>query len=234
VFIDIIDFANSAKQPSFGGGGDPRRPRKTEGKMGRHYGELAFTDSVRRFQAEDGSADSYARHQARGGRDTVTPDLVAFLAQTRSFYLATASADGRPYLQHRGGPAGFLKPLDEKHLGFAEYSGNRQFISQGNLAENDRVLIFLPDYAHRRRIKIWGRAKIVADDAALLARLIDPDYPADAQRAIVIEIEAWDTNCPQHIPQLLPAEDVAELVTGLRARVAQLETRLRNAGLDPS
>ncbi len=201
--------------------------------MGRHYGELAFTDSVRRFQAEDGSAASYARQQAKGGRDTVTPDLAAFLAQTHSFYLASASADGRPYMQHRGGPAGFLKPIDEKHLGFAEFSGNRQFISQGNLAENDRVLLFVPDYAHRRRVKIWGRARVVADDPALLDRLTDPNYPAAPQRAIVIEIEAWDTNCPQHIPQLLPAEDVAELVTGLRARVADLETRLRNAGVDP-
>lgn len=201
--------------------------------MGRHYGELAFTDSVRRFQAEDGSAQSYARQQAKGGRDTVTPDLAAFLAQTRSFYLASASADGRPYMQHRGGPAGFLKPIDEKHLGFAEFSGNRQFISQGNLAENDRVLLFVPDYAHRRRVKIWGRARVVADDPALLDRLTAPNYPAAPQRAIVIEIEAWDTNCPQHIPQLLPAEDVAELVTGLRARVADLETRLRQAGIDP-
>ncbi len=201
--------------------------------MGRHYGELAFTDSVRRFQASDGSAASYARQQAKGGRDSVTPDLAAFLAQTRSFYIASASADGRPYMQHRGGPAGFLKPIDEKHLGFAEFSGNRQFISQGNLAENDRVLLFLPDYAHRRRVKIWGRARIVADEPALLERLTDPNYPYVPQRAIVIEIEAWDTNCPQHIPQLLPAEDVAELVTGLRTRVADLETRLRNAGIDP-
>jgi uncharacterized protein len=204
-----------------------------EGKMGRHYGELAFTDSVRRFQAEDGSADSYARQQAKGGRDTVTPDLAAFLAQTRSFYIASASADGRPYMQHRGGPAGFLKPIDAKHLGFAEFSGNRQFISQGNLVENDRVLIFVPDYAHRRRVKIWGRARVVSDDPALLGKLTDPTYPYVPQRAIVIEIEAWDTNCPQHIPQLLPAEDVAELVAGLRARVADLETRLRNAGIDP-
>lgn len=200
--------------------------------MARHFGELAFTDSVKRFQAKDGSAASYARAQARGGRDTVTEDLAAFLAQCRSFYMASASADGRPYLQHRGGPAGFLKPLDARTLGFADYAGNRQFISLGNLAENDRVMLFLPDYAHRQRIKIWGRASI-EDDPDLVARLADPGYDARPQRAIRIALEAWDTNCPQHIPQLVPAEDVAEVVAGLRGRVAELEKRLKEAGLEP-
>jgi uncharacterized protein len=198
--------------------------------MARHFGELAFTDSVKRFQEKDGSAAGYARAQSRGGRTGVTEDLAAFLAQCRSFYMASASAEGWPYLQHRGGPAGFLKPLDAHTLAFADYAGNRQFISLGNLAENDRVLIFLPDYAHRQRIKIWGRAKIVENDPDLLARLSDPGYDATVQRAIVIALEAWDGNCPQHIPQLLPAEDVAELVTGLRARVAELEKRLEEAG----
>lgn len=197
--------------------------------MGRHFGELAFTDSVKRFQALDGSAAGYARAQARGGRDTVTEDLAAFLAQCRSFYMASASADGRPYLQHRGGPAGFLKPVDEKTLGFADYAGNRQFISLGNLAENDRVMLFLPDYAHRQRIKIWGRASIV-EDSGVVARLADAGYDAKPARAILIALEAWDTNCPQHIPQLVAAEDVAKIVTGLRARVAELEARLKEAG----
>ena len=200
--------------------------------MGRHFGELAFTPSVKRFQAKDGSEAGYARAQARGGRDLVDADLAAFLAQCRSFYLASASAEGWPYLQHRGGPAGFLKPLDERTLGFADYAGNRQFISMGNLAENDRVMLFLPDYAHRQRIKIWGRAKI-AEDADLVARLADPAYDAKPQRAVLIALEAWDTNCPQHIPQLVPAEDVVEIVTGLRARVAELEKRLKEAGLEP-
>lgn len=193
--------------------------------MGRHFGELAFTPSVKRFQAKDGSEAGYARAQARGGRDSVDADLAAFLAQCRSFYLASASAEGWPYLQHRGGPAGFLKPLDARTLGFADYAGNRQFISMGNLAENDRVMLFLPDYAHRQRIKIWGRAKI-AEDADLVARLADPAYDAKPQRAVLIALEAWDTNCPRHIPQLVPAEDVVEIVTGLRARVAELEARL--------
>lgn len=200
--------------------------------MGRHFGELAFTPSVKRFQAKDGSEAGYARAQARGGRDTVNADLATFLAQCRSFYLASASAEGWPYLQHRGGPAGFLKPLDERTLGFADYAGNRQFISMGNLAENDRVMLFLPDYAHRQRIKIWGRAKI-AEDTDLVARLADPGYAAKPQRAVLIALEAWDTNCPQHIPQLVPAEDVVEIVTGLRARVAELEKRLKEAGLEP-
>jgi uncharacterized protein len=200
--------------------------------MGRHFGELVYSDSVKGFQAKDGSAAGQARAVARGGRDTVTEDLAAFLAQCRSFYLASASAEGWPYLQHRGGPAGFLKPLDARTLGFADYAGNRQFISLGNLAENDRVMLFLPDYAHRQRIKIWGRAKI-DDDPDLVARLADPDYAARPQHAIRIALEAWDTNCPQHIPQLVPAEDVAEIVTGLRGRVADLEKRLKEAGLDP-
>lgn len=198
--------------------------------MGRHFGELAFTDSVKRFQARDGSEAGYARAQSRGGRDAVTEDLAAFLAQCRSFYMASASADGRPYLQHRGGPPGFLKPVDATTLGFADYAGNRQFISLGNLAENDRVMLFLPDYAHRQRIKIWGRASIVEDED-VLRRLADPGYDAKPTRAILVALEAWDTNCPQHIPQLVPAEDVAEIVTGLRARVAELEARLSEAGL---
>jgi predicted pyridoxine 5'-phosphate oxidase superfamily flavin-nucleotide-binding protein len=119
-----------------------------------------------------------------------------------------------------------LKPLDARTLAFADYAGNRQFISLGNLAENDRVMLFLPDYAHRQRIKIWGRAKIVEDDPGLLARLIDEGYDAKPQRAVLVALEAWDTNCPQHIPQLVPAEDVAEVVSALRARVAELEKRL--------
>lgn len=197
--------------------------------MGRHFGDLAFTDSVRRLQEKDGSAAGYARAQARGGRDAVDGDLAAFLARCRSFYLASASSAGWPYIQHRGGPAGFLKPLDARTLGFADYAGNRQFISLGNLAENDRVMLFLPDYAQRQRIKIWGRARIVEDDPALLARLADADYAATPARAILIALEAWDTNCPQHIPQLVPAEDVVEVVSALRARVAELEKRLKDA-----
>ena len=120
----------------------------------------------------------------------------------RSFYLATASADGQPYVQHRGGPPGFLRVVDERTLGFADFKGNRQYITTGNLAENGKAFIFIMDYAQRRRVKLWGRARVVEADAALLARLWPEGYEARPEQAILFEIEAWDTNCPQHIPQM--------------------------------
>jgi predicted pyridoxine 5'-phosphate oxidase superfamily flavin-nucleotide-binding protein len=191
---------------------------------------LAFSASVRAVQTRKGSRAAYER--ALWPVD-VTPDLAAFIAAQRSVFLASASADGRPYIQHRGGPAGFLKVLDDRTIAFADYRGNRQFITAGNLAENDRVELFLIDYAHRRRIKIWGRARVVEDDPALVARLMPEGYRARADQAVVISVEAWDANCPQHIPQLIAAEDVAAAlsqrdarITELRAEVARLETLL--------
>lgn len=158
-----------------------------------------------------------------GWQTRVTPDLAAFLAERDSAYLATASAAGQPYVQHRGGPKGFIRVLDEKTLGFADYVGNRQYITTGNLAENDRAFLFLMDYAERRRVKIWGRARVVADDPQLLARLMPEGYDARPEQAILFTIEAWDVNCPQHIPQKLDATDVAAAIEHLEHRINELE-----------
>lgn len=184
--------------------------------------DIAFTPAVKAVQARRGSRPAYAEMEARGGfRTAVTPDLAAFVATVRSFYLATASADGQPYVQHRGGAPGFLKVLGERTLGLADYRGNRQYVTTGNLAENPRAFIFLMDYRHRRRIKLWGRARVVEDDPALLARLGGEGGPS-AEQAILFEVEAWDVNCPKHIPQRFDAEEVAPLV----ARVRELEAEV--------
>ncbi|HVH16806.1 MAG TPA: pyridoxamine 5'-phosphate oxidase family protein [Myxococcota bacterium] len=196
--------------------------------------DVAFTDSVKEIQTRKGSRAPYAKLEQRGGwKDRVTPELAAFLAERDSFYLATANALGQPYVQHRGGPRGFLRVLDERTLAFADFRGNRQYISQGNLAENERAFLFLMDYARRRRIKIWGRARVVEDDPALLERLADPVYEGRPEQAIVFQIEAWDVNCPQHIPQRFDAEQVTSTVAALQARIAELErenARLRRDG----
>ena len=198
---------------------------------------LAFTSSVKSLQERRGSRKAYARVEAKGGwATTVTPEFAAFLANARSFYIATASADGQPYVQHRGGPPGFLNIIDDKTLAFADFAGNRQYITAGNLAENPRAFIFLMDYANRRRIKIWGRARVVEGDAELVHRLFPAGYRARPEQAIVFTIEAWDQNCPQHIPQMFLAEDVADAVSRLEARISALEAenaRLRKARAAP-
>ena len=195
--------------------------------------DVAFSDSVKAVQTRRGSRAGYAKVEARGGfRTSITADLVAFLAEVDTAYLATASAAGQPYTQHRGGPKGFIRVLDDKTLGFADYAGNRQYITVGNLAENDRAFLFLMDYAHRRRVKIWGRARVVEADAELIARLMPQGYKARPEQAIIFTVEAWDTNCPQHIPQKLDIADVVTVVTGLETRIAELEAenaRLKNA-----
>jgi hypothetical protein len=198
--------------------------------------DVAFTPAVKAIQARRGSRERYARMEEKGGwRTAVTPDLAAFLAEARSFYLATASAEGQPYVQHRGGPPGFLRVLDERTLAFADYKGNRQYITTGNLAENSKAFIFVMDYVQRRRVKLWGRARVVEGDADLLARLWPEGYEAKPEQVIVFEIEAWDTNCPQHIPQLFAAEDVARTLARLQARIDELEAEvasLKDAGGD--
>lgn len=189
--------------------------------------DIAFTPTVKALQARKGSRDSYARMEARGGwRTTITPDLAAFLAEQTSAFLATVNAEGQPYIQHRGGPPGFLRPLDERTIGLADFAGNRQYISQGNLAENPRAHLFLIDYATRRRIKLWGTARMVEDDPALLARLMPADYPARGERALLFSIGAWDANCPQHIPQRLEAADVAAALAERDRRIAELTAEL--------
>jgi len=197
--------------------------------------DVAFSPAVKSVQTRRGSRDAYTRLEAKGGWATkIDADLAGFIAGMRSFYLATASKDGRPYIQHRGGPPGVLRVLDENTLAFADFAGNRQYISTGNLQENPYAMIFLMDYANRRRVKIWGTARVVEDDPALVARLFPDGYTARAEAAIVFTVEAWDTNCPQHIPQMLFAEDVAGAVGALKERIAHLEAenaRLR-AGSD--
>ncbi len=189
--------------------------------------DVAFTPAVKAWQERMGSRKAYARMEEKGGwRTSVAPDLAAFLAERDSIYLATASAEGQPYIQHRGGPKGFLKVLGERTLGFADLAGNKQYVSAGNLSENDRAHIFLMDYPNRQRIKIWGRARVVEDDAELLARLVDPAAEGRPERAIVFEIEAWDVNCPQHITPRYTEEQVAKSVAKLTLRIAELEAEV--------
>jgi predicted pyridoxine 5'-phosphate oxidase superfamily flavin-nucleotide-binding protein len=191
--------------------------------------DVAFTDSVKRIQAERGSRRSYERiERSMGGfPDMITPELAAYIAERDSIYLATANAGGQPYIQHRGGPPGFLKVLDPHTLAFADFAGNKQYITTGNLAENERAFLFLMNYAEGERIKIWGRARVVTNDAALLARLADDAYHARVEQAIVFDVEAWNANCPQHIPRLVRATEVAETTSALRRRIAYLEETLR-------
>ncbi len=189
--------------------------------------DVAFSETVKAVQTRLGSRAGYARLEARGGFETsITTDLAAFVEEQISFFFATANAAGQPYVQHRGGPRGFLRVLDEHTLAFADYRGNRQYISVGNLEENPKVHLFLMDYAHRRRVKIWGEARVVDDDSELLARLVDADDDGRPERAIVVRVVAWDANCPQHIPQRFAAADVAAALATRDARIASLEAEV--------
>jgi predicted pyridoxine 5'-phosphate oxidase superfamily flavin-nucleotide-binding protein len=182
---------------------------------------------VKEIQTRKGSRDAYAHVEQNGGwRTEIDDNLAAFLADINSLYFATASADGQPYIQHRGGPKGFVKILDKNTLAFADYNGNRQYITQGNLSENPKAHIFLMDHAHRRRVKIWGEARVVDDDPALLQSLMPQGYKARPEQVILFKISAWDTNCPQHIPQKFDAADVAAALASRDARIAELETEL--------
>ena len=193
--------------------------------------DIAFTPAVKAAQEKQGSRETYARMESgRGWQTEVDDNLAAFAANLDSFYFATASADGQPYVQHRGGPRGFLKALDAQHLAFADYRGNRQYISVGNLSENDRVQLFLIDYPTRQRIKVWGRARVVEDDPDLLSALSDAAYKARPERAIVVTVEAWDVNCPQHITPRYTEDQILALIAPLKARIAALESQLPNAG----
>ncbi len=192
--------------------------------------DVAFTPAVKAIQDRRGSRAGYARMEQKGGwRTTITPDLASFIARADSFYLATANRAGHPYIQHRGGPKGFLKVLDDQTLGFVDFKGNRQYITTGNLAENPRAFIFVMDYAHRRRMKIWGTARVIEADPDLTRRLFPDGYDAEAEQAILFTVEAWDANCPQHIPQKFDADDVAAALATLDARVKTLEAE--NAAL---
>lgn len=192
--------------------------------MRRPSSDVGFSASVKAVQERRGSRVGYARLEARGGFETViTEELARFIAERDSAYLATASAAGRPYVQHRGGPRGFIRVLDEHTLGWADYRGNRQYITTGNLAENGQAFLFLMDYAHRARVKIWGRARVVEDDPALVERLMPVGYGAKPEQAVLFTVEAWDVNCPQHIPRKVDAAEAEEALAQLRRRVAVLE-----------
>jgi len=182
---------------------------------------------VKAIQTRKGSRGGYAHMEDGGGfRTEIDPSLAAFIGEQTSFFLATANAGGQPYIQHRGGPAGFIKILDKNTLAFADYRGNRQYITQGNLSENPKAYIFLIDYVNRRRIKIWGEARVVEDDPALTASLMPKDYKAKPEQAILFRLTAWDSNCPQHIPMKFDAADVAAAVAARDERIAELEAEV--------
>ena len=190
--------------------------------------DIAFSPAVKAVQERRGSRTAYARLEQNGGWDTMVDAVLAkFIAGMRSFYLATASKDGQPYVQHRGGPPGFLRVIDETTLAFADFTGNRQYITTGNLAENPRAVLFLMDYLHRKRVKIWGQARVIENDPELIARLFPEDYRARPEAAILFTVEAWDANCPQHIPQMVFAGDVAAAIEALNERIAAKNARLR-------
>jgi predicted pyridoxine 5'-phosphate oxidase superfamily flavin-nucleotide-binding protein len=193
--------------------------------------DIAFTPTVKAIQSRKGSRAAYAGMEQRGGWQTeIEPELAAFIEQVRSFFLATANSGGQPYVQHRGGPPGFLRVLDRHTLGFTDFKGNRQFISQGNLEDNPKAFLFLIDYALQRRVKIWGRGRMVEATPPLLARLMPEDYRARPEQVVLFEVEAWDFNCPQHIPQRFEADDVARLLASRDARIATLESLLAAKG----
>ncbi len=198
--------------------------------------DIAFTPTVKAIQNRKGSRRAYANQEQSGGwRTEVTPDLKEFIEAQTSVFLATANAEAQPYIQHRGGPAGFLKVIDAHTLGFVDYAGNRQFITSGNLADNPKAYLFLIDYAHRRRIKIWGTARVVEGDEALVAEFMPPDYKARAEQVILFTVSAWESNCPQHIPQRFEAAEVAAALADRDARIAALEaevSQLKAAGRD--
>ncbi len=185
--------------------------------------DIAFTPAVKALQQARGSRHAYARlEQGRGWQTGITDDVRGFIEAQTTLFMATANLDGQPYIQHRGGPAGFLHVLDEHTLAFADFTGNRQFVSTGNLADNPKAQLFLMDYAHRQRLKIWGEAR-VETDPALVERLMPAGYKARAEQAIVFTVKAWDANCPQHIPQLMPVDEVIPAIVERDQRIRELE-----------
>lgn len=204
----------------------PERPAHPE--IPRQYSsDVAFTPTVKAVQEEKGSRRSYARVEAGGAwEERLTPELIEFIERQNSCFLGTANAEGQPYIQHRGGPPGFLRVLDDKTIAFADYAGNRQYISLGNLRDNPKAILFLIDYAERQRVKIWGTARFIENDSALIERVMPPGYAAKPERVLVFDVAAWDANCPQHIPQRFEAPDVARALAQRDARIAELEATI--------
>lgn len=199
--------------------------------MANQYGEIAFTDKVKDIQKSQGSRQSYARQETGEPTNAVLgTQETQFIAARDSFYMASVSETGWPYVQHRGGPAGFVRLLDERTLGFADFRGNRQYVSVGNLTRNDRVSLIFMDYANRARLKLYGRVRFT-EDAETLARLALPDYRGRVERAMLIAVEAFDWNCPQHISRRFTEAELAETLVPLQARIAALEAELASAAI---
>jgi uncharacterized protein len=194
--------------------------------------DVAFTPSVKAVQSRKGSRHAYGLMEERGSWQTrITPDLAKFIEAQTSIFLATVNSEGQPYIQHRGGPPGFLRVLDYKTIGFADFVGNRQYITQGNLADNPKAHLFLIDYAHKKRVKIWGEARVVEGADELMAQVVPPGYKARPEQVLLFTISAWDANCPQHIPQRFEAADVAAALAARDRRIEALEaeiTRVRD------
>jgi uncharacterized protein len=203
--------------------------------------DVAFTPAVKTIQARKGSRENYARMEQGGGwSTTITPALAAFIAEQNSIYLGTANAAGQPYIQHRGGPPGFLRVIDESTLAFVDFKGNRQYITQGNLTENPQAFIFLMDYARRRRFKLWGTAWFVEGDAGLVQSLMPDGYRAQPEQVFMFSLSAWDANCPQHIPKRIDLAELEAVVAAkdraileLTEQLAELTRRLQGSGADP-
>jgi len=189
--------------------------------------DVAFTPAVKAVQEAKGSRASYARLEEAGSWKTqITPELKIFIEAQTSVFLATANAEGQPYIQHRGGPPGFLRVLDEATLGFVDFVGNRQYITLGNLVENPKAHLFLIDYADRKRVKVWGEARVIEDDPVLTTGLMPKGYKARPSQVILFKVLAWDANCPQHIPQRLEAADVTTALAERDRRIAELEAQV--------
>ena len=190
--------------------------------------DVAFSPAVKAVQVRKGSRNAYHHVEERGAWQTrITPDLAAFIGAQLSIFLATVNAEGQPYIQHRGGPAGFLRVLDEKTIGLADFTGNRQYITLGNLTDNPKAQLFLIDFAHQRRIKIWGEARVVEGDEELISKLMPEGYKARPEQVILFTVSAWDANCPQHIPQRFEAADVAAALAERDERIRTLEAEIK-------
>lgn len=187
--------------------------------------DVAFTPTVKAIQTRKGSRRGYAQAEQKGWQTEVTPDLAAFIGEQTSVFLATANGEGQPYIQHRGGPPGFIHVLDPKTLAFADFQGNRQYITTGNLADNPKAYIFMIDYTHRRRVKLWGEAEVI-EDPELMQQLMPQDVRARPEQVIRFRISAWDVNCPQHIPQRFEAADVAAALARRDEKIAALEAEI--------
>ncbi len=189
--------------------------------------DVALTPAVKAVQTRKGSRRGYASMERRGSWETrITPDLAEFIERQISVFLGTANTSGQPYIQHRGGPPGFLKPLDDRTIGFADFAGNRQYITQGNLAENPKAILFLIDYTAQQRVKIWGEARVVEDDPGLIAKLMPEGYQARPEQAILLTLSAWDANCPQHIPQRFEAAEVTAMLAERDKRIGALQAEV--------